>query len=128
MIIDEQVYLEHFGVKGMRWGTKKAVRRASKANNLASALPKKKNVKKATEAQRKSDWKNRPRASGGQKAIIAATAAGAAFVTARLVANRTMNPMLTVVAGGTAAVAGKRLAQNQLAKRGKMRMSDLSEG
>lgn len=31
MIVDEQIYLEHFGVKGMKWG----VRRAEKRNQIA---------------------------------------------------------------------------------------------
>lgn len=32
MIVDENVYLEHFGKKGMKWGVRSAHRKAARAN------------------------------------------------------------------------------------------------
>ncbi len=39
MVIDEDVYLEHYGVKGQKWGVRK-----SKSSNTKTTKPKKKSL------------------------------------------------------------------------------------
>ncbi len=48
MIIDEDIYLEHFGVKGMRWGVQNSTKKSGKERRASNRAFNKKNMAKRT--------------------------------------------------------------------------------
>lgn len=128
MEADVQDFLEHVGVKGMRWGYLKSVQRSERAHTVAKNRPTKRNLEKAQEKQRKTNWKDRPRNTNAERGVIAVTTLGAGFLAARFVGGKTGSPALTIVSGGAAALVGKKFASSMMAKRPKKTISELSNG
>ena len=89
MLLDEELYLKHYGKKGMKWGQRRA--------------------------QRKRNNKNQ---SKSEKTVVALVAAGAAFMGARLVSGSTMNATATIAGGAAAGIAGKRFMDSWVNKNG----------
>ncbi|MBA2727658.1 MAG: hypothetical protein H0U49_05745 [Parachlamydiaceae bacterium] len=102
MVIDEDIYLEHFGVKGMQWGVRKAVS-GSVSTGKAIGRGTKRTVK----------YVNR------NKKTVAKVAAGAAFAAALLaggnkVRNSRIPPISSAKFAKTAAVGKSRIAHEGL--------------
>jgi hypothetical protein len=91
MITDEEIYayLEHHGVKGQKWG----VRRARSSKSV-------------------------PKLSKREKVGIAAIGAGVGILGARFMANRGMNIPIQAAFGGATAYAGATAAQLLMEKYG----------
>ncbi|MET0785500.1 MAG: hypothetical protein ABWY25_02185 [Paenisporosarcina sp.] len=130
MIIDEETYkavneiehdvfeeektdefLEHFGVKGQRWGQRKEKRRT------------KINARKESLAKADADFKARPI---GQKAALAAATVGAAWALSTRMAVRGRSPLTTVLVGTAAGVAGYQATRHILDSNGSISVSALN--
>lgn len=98
MVIEESLYLEHYGKKGMHWGQRRA---KNKALN-----------------------KSRSRS---QKVVSGVAVVGAVFLGSRLATRKTMNTKMTIVAGVTAGVATKKMMDHIFEKSGDKKVSELSK-
>ena len=100
---DIQVYefLEHHGVKGMRWGKRKA----------------------RSESERKKTFSER---SGKQKAAIVGAGVAAGLVGVNLLMRRNFNVPFTMVAAAGASVGGMALAEKMMDRHGNRKLSEIS--
>jgi hypothetical protein len=89
MIIEEDIYLEHFGKKGMKWGVRKAREKKSFGER-----------------------------SGKQKAVILGAGGVAGLLAARFVSGKTLSLPATVAAGAGGSVAGMAIAERLLDRHG----------
>lgn len=96
MEIDADVYLEHFGKKGMKWGSRRASNKSVNQNR-----------------------------SRNQKIAVALVTAGSAFLAARFVGGKTINTKTIAVAGAAAGFAGKNFMDSQINKSGSRTISSL---
>lgn len=130
MIIDEKDYLEHFGVKGMRWGQRKnrsAQGRADRLKSHAEKRPTRGNVRKAERAQRQVDSRNRKidrrkallnRSSEERRADRTSklVGLGSGAVTGMFLAGRTGSLTVAVIGGTGVGLAGSKFVNSALAK------------
>lgn len=126
-----EAFLEHHGVKGMKWGHRKAHRlenKAARRENVASRRPTKRNVRKANKAEDRADWQNRhlqnPR-SRKQKVAIAAAGTAGFLVAANLVTLKTMNVKVGLIGGAGGAVVGAKAAARMIDKHGSTPLADV---
>lgn len=96
MIVDEQIYLEHFGTKGMKWGVRRQQKRAAKTevkeakNEVALAKEHLKTARGVRKEQRRASLKRAAPFAAG-----VAVVAGAAATTVVL-SNSGATPMKTL--------------------------------
>jgi len=83
-------FLEHFGVKGMKWGVRKS---KSSYNDFATTYD---------------------NFSAGKKAVSALTGFGAAHVTSKFLVNKGYNIPVSIIGGIAAGFAGQNFVQNRL--------------
>jgi hypothetical protein len=108
MIINEETYIEHVGVVGMRWGTRGGRSAQSKSKR----------------EEKKQKWLNR---SFKQKLAVNVASLGAAFVTARFL-GRQGGTQITRIAGAVAAdQATRRVSTALLDRFGNRPVSELSK-
>jgi len=102
MTVDAEVYdfLEHRGVKGMRWGVRKA-----RGDRTAFSERSKK-----------------------QKAAILGVGTVAGLAGVKLIMGKTLSLPLSAIGGAAAATAGVALTKKMLDKHGDTNLSELSEG
>lgn len=85
MIVDEHVYLDHAGVKGMKWGVRNA--RAPVVTTRVASRPTVNRQALIAERQRQMDAEKSARR---KKAAVTALLAGGAFVAGAIIVNRLM--------------------------------------
>lgn len=101
MIDEEDVldYLEHFGVRGMRWGVRRA--------------------------QRYSPPKRFKDRSVQQRLGIGVVGLGTSFAVSKFLSKKTMNLPVSAIAGFASGIAAEHVAQRLLDKHGKKKVSTI---
>jgi hypothetical protein len=97
MIIEEDIYLEHYGKKGMKWGVRKA--------------------------REKKEFHER---SGKQKAVIIGVGAIGALAGARFVASRTRSIPAAVIIGSATSAVGMEITERLLDRHGSRKVESES--
>jgi hypothetical protein len=105
VVVDEDVYLEHFGKKGMRWGVR------NKASNKSD----------------KSTRQRRTKLSGIERVGVGLIGYGVTNVVTASVMSKTMNVKTAALAGVSSGVASGIFLRKVLLKRGGTKIADVNQ-
>ena len=122
MIIDEDAYLEHAGVKGMKWGVRRA--QAHKQGTVEKKINRK--LRTAGEKHRENQPVSRGGRSFSKKAGIAAGAIVSGSVASSLASGLTKSTPISIIAATSGSIYGARATRQFVDKHGKTKISDLN--